>query len=98
MEAVSLKLKPIKIKHSEEIKDQSEDRVSSTVVFQLEATFSLGTLREIRNLTIFLIALQRINIGISTAVKLRVRGTILRAHYVGRASFPRVQHSIGENK
>ena len=63
MEAVSLKLKPIKIKHSEEIKDQSEDRVSSTAVFQLEATFSLGTLREIRNLTIFLIAPHKSTLG-----------------------------------
>ena len=63
MEAVSLKLKQIKIKHSEEIKDQSEDRVSSTAVFQFEATFSLGTLRKIRNLTIFLIAPHKSTLG-----------------------------------
>ena len=63
MEAVSLKLKQIKIIAFREIKDRSEDRVSSSAGFQLEAIFSLGTLREIRNLTIFLIALHKSTLG-----------------------------------
>ena len=47
MEAVSLKLKQTKIKHSEVIKYESEDRGSSIAAFSLNLHSAWETLREI---------------------------------------------------
>ena len=85
MEAVSLKLKQTKIKHSEVIKDESEDRGSSTAALSLKLPSAWETLREICNFSNGFYFSNRINIGISTAVKEHVRGTILRTHHVDAA-------------
>src|ERR687886_2771145 len=86
MEAVSLKLNQTKTKHSEEIKDQSEDRGSSTAGFSLKLHSAWETLREIYNFSNSLYFSDKSTLGSPQPQRNIVRGTILRTHHVDTAA------------